>query len=283
MVSSKLSWKGILSFNNFEYTKRGIRVWKAYNIGRGKLFTNAQLKKLGASQGPTNLTSKQPFSRPREATGALVKSKPAQDKEQTPVFNCPEETCVHVFSDSSSLQHHLDIGMHSTEPNRESAFDSIKRNWARRCLSVRPVQKDAPLGAETLAGGPGTASTPSCEQGWALKKKKKSTRFSKEVRQFLVDAFWEGQDTGRKHDPKVISTQLRSATASNGKKMFAKCEDWLTSQQIASFFSRLSTLNKAGKLRRGNADVQDDDEVDQLIEHIQMNDLIASIDRELQL
>lgn len=281
MASSKPSWKGILSYNNFEFTKRGIRVWKSYNIGRGKLFTNARLKRMGASQGPTALTTIQEFSRPREEIGALLKSKPAQEEKTTPslMFNCPEDTCVDVFLDNRSLQHHLDIGKHTTEPHRESTFDSVKRNWAKRCLTVRPLQKDAPVETETLVSH--ATNTPTCQMGWALKKKRKSTKFSTEVKQFLLNAFWEGQDTGRKHDPKVISTQLRSARSSGGGKMFRNCEDWLTAQQVAAYFSRLSALNKAGKLTRGSVDV-DSEEVDQVIEQLQVDDLIASINCDLE-
>jgi len=36
-TTTKQAWSGIQSYSNFEFTDAGIRVWKAYDIGSGKL------------------------------------------------------------------------------------------------------------------------------------------------------------------------------------------------------------------------------------------------------
>ena len=46
-------------------------MWRAYIVGCGKHFTTAQVKGLGAPQGPTNLCVVQSFSLPWEEVGAL--------------------------------------------------------------------------------------------------------------------------------------------------------------------------------------------------------------------
>ena len=60
---TKHSMTGILALNcnNFHYEPAGLRVWKAYNVGPGKLLTFAQLRKYGVPQGPTGMTLLQPF------------------------------------------------------------------------------------------------------------------------------------------------------------------------------------------------------------------------------
>ena len=37
-------WPGVQSLNNFEFQRLGIRVWKAYGIGKGKLIRSQDLK-----------------------------------------------------------------------------------------------------------------------------------------------------------------------------------------------------------------------------------------------
>ena len=57
---------GIQALNNFTFESAGLRVWRAYNVGPGKLFTPTQVKRFGLPQGPTGLQVMQPFSIPRE-------------------------------------------------------------------------------------------------------------------------------------------------------------------------------------------------------------------------
>ena len=61
---TKHSMTGIQALNNFLFEPAGLRAWKAYNVGTGKFFSLAQLKKYGTPQVPTG-KDLQPFSRPR--------------------------------------------------------------------------------------------------------------------------------------------------------------------------------------------------------------------------
>ena len=47
-----------------------------------------------------------------------------------------------------------------------------------------------------------------------------------------------GQSTGRKMDPEAVAKEMRRSLDSNGKRLF-KPSEYLTAQQISSFFSRL--------------------------------------------
>ena len=59
---TKHSMTGIQALNNFWFEPAGLRAWKAYNVGTGKFFSLAQLKKYGTPQGPTGIKEPQPFS-----------------------------------------------------------------------------------------------------------------------------------------------------------------------------------------------------------------------------
>jgi hypothetical protein len=54
----------------------------------------------------------------------------------------------------------------------------------------------------------------------------------------------EGEESGQEAEPGAVAARMKRNKARFGKK------EWLTSQQIKSHFSRLSSLNKAGKLSK---------------------------------
>ena len=109
----------VQSLNNFPYEGEGLRAWRAYNIGTGKLkfFTLGMLAQLGTPQGATNLTIVLPFGRPNKEVGTLTAVRPVQpslvqpspsrpdstthceeeeDEDRVP-FACPEEGCIEVY------------------------------------------------------------------------------------------------------------------------------------------------------------------------------------------
>ena len=49
----KHTMSGIQVLNSFSFESEGLRVWKAYNVGSGKLFSSIQVKGFGTPQGPS--------------------------------------------------------------------------------------------------------------------------------------------------------------------------------------------------------------------------------------
>ena len=120
-------------------------------------------------------------------------------------------------------------------------------------------------------------------EGWALKKGKKTTRFSEGARSFLHDVFFQGEETGIKANAADVSSKIKRVRLTNGKKLFSK-EEWLSSDQIARYFSRLSALNKRGLLKRDNVTTQEEEEEDQdYLTEIQEMETRFEIRRELEL
>lgn len=76
--------------------------------------------------------------------------------------------------------------------------------------------------------------------GWVLKSSQsRRTKFTENQKQCLYAKFQIGERTGRKADPTEVSKAMRTAKDSNGKRLF-NYGDFLTSQQISSYFSRLA-------------------------------------------
>ena len=69
------------------------------------------------------------------------------------------------------------------------------------------------------------------EPGWALKKNKKTGRFSEHVKDYLLKLFLDGEETGDKSDPAVVGSNLKSLRGPDGVKLFSS-KDWLSAQQV---------------------------------------------------
>ena len=97
--------------------------------------------------------------------------------------------------------------------------------------------------------------------------------------------FWTGEETGKKANASDVASRMKSLRDDTGEKMFAKTE-WLTEQQIARYFSRLSALNKSGQLQRTrsvsmNADEEAD--ADDLVAEAETVQTRQQIRRDLEL
>lgn len=76
---------------------------------------------------------------------------------------------------------------------------------------------------------------------------------------------------------------MKRVRLTNGKNLFSK-EEWLSIDQIARYFSRLSALNKRGLLKRDNVMTQEEEEEDQhYITEIQKMETRFEIRREVKL
>ena len=263
---TKHTMAGVQGLHNFSYENGGMRMWRAYDFVPGKFYSEAQLAKFGTPQGPTDLVITKPFSRPiieagtyqqrQESPRAISEHGPSQEQphlsqtdEESEKFSCPEEGCIKTFQSFAALQRHLDVGKHMLKLARESAYDEIKRKWIEACHSVGGGYVQ---GQTSAKDSDDQSSTGQLELGWALRKAWKSVAFSEKAKNFLVEVFWTGEETGKKANASEVASRMRSLRDDTGQKMFAKT-DWLTEQQIARYFSRLTALNKSGHLQRTRA------------------------------
>ena len=263
------SWTGVQMFSNFQFSEGEIRMWKAYNIGQGKFVHYQKLTKKGGSQRDTGLVVIEPFTSPRMSVGCfqIVKSNKAKnsnddDTNKTCEFSCPQAGCIKLFKTSTAMQKHIDVGRRCLRPQKDSAYDTIKRKWAYACTSIRPSYVSSEESPRDLSA----TDYPSVGLGWGLKKSRRATRFSEQVKGYLMKLFLDGEQTGNKCDPAVVALNLKSVRAADGGKLFSS-NDWLSAQQVASYFSRLAVIARSGRLRWNTKEsVQEEDTVDALVE-----------------
>ena len=76
--------------------------------------------------------------------------------------------------------------------------------------------------------------------GWALKSSTTTRgRFSVNQKQYLMSKFSIGESTGNKANAVSVAKSMITARDSNGQRLFSS-DEFLTSQQISSFFSRMA-------------------------------------------
>ena len=126
-------WEGISLLSNFRHEETGIRVWKGYKVGPGKLVpwerVNAPLPKdlpviAGNSPSP-NLQFAPVKSRHVEKAKSEVQVKesemPQEPRTSDALFVWPEEGCVSSFLRLTALQEHLVCERHTRRLEYETS------------------------------------------------------------------------------------------------------------------------------------------------------------------
>ena len=165
---------------------------------------------------------------------------------------------------------------------RESNYDTIKKKWAETCkeLSGRYVHHAATSSPSSSVAA--NADNPVL-LGWALKATRKSVRFTENIKAYLKEKFLEGEETGRKANPSDVASKIKTLRTATGEKMFANNE-WIVANQVARYFSRLSSLYRSGRLELDLASLglTQDEEEDYVSEEEEISTWLE-IRRELEL
>ena len=135
---------GVSLSSNIEYSADGIRVWRAYGIGLGKVVL--QQKSSGQVTGalPALVVAQVHRSNFSSIKGRTIASaRPSGDEKEstssrgedasTSLFACPEDGCVRRFIRHSSVLRHLDSGKHQYtlehEPYTTKLLSNMLNNW----------------------------------------------------------------------------------------------------------------------------------------------------------
>lgn len=220
---------------NFKFEDSGIRVWKAYNIGEGKLlkYKNLQIQ----PQDIASLVVKQPFG-PRQKECGVIGERVASQSE---IFSCSESTCVLTFKSEREAQAHMDSGKHVKELESVSLYDTIRLRWAERVTGISNVAQEA--SAVFAHEESASSKTKASSMGWALKATQKRPRLGEKVKAYLIEKFEAGERSGTKADPLSVSREMKFKRDDKGELVFQP-EEWKTAKTIKSFFSRYSAKLK---------------------------------------
>ena len=218
-------------------------MWKAFNIGTGKLVLWSELDVQvpgaitlkPASQELQFWDVKPRYVRLQEKTNQNVNP----DAAETALFECNEAGCSRNFDSYDALQDHINFDNHDPiSSNQESLYDKLRLEWVLKfsAMSVGEQEQRKP----TVEGSTEIATqVESSEVGWALQKPRGSgTRFSENVKSYLQFSFSVGVETGRKSDPGQVSADMRIAKNPDGTRKFSR-DEWLTKIQVQAFFPDL--------------------------------------------
>ena len=129
----------------------------------------------------------------------------------------------------------LDCGTHKRALENESLFDKAAQEYAQQ-LEGQAILMPVVSTVTTRAD-----HTNRQAMGWALKSRgSRRTRFKPDQKSYLTAKFKLGEQTGNKANPAAIARSMMFAKNSNGNRLFSR-DDFLTTKQIAGFFSRLAS------------------------------------------
>lgn len=239
---------GISLLYNFQFEDKGIRTWKAYKIGKGKLY---ELTSFQEQPKINDLKVISTFSPRQKQPGTITATTTSQSVHA--IFSCGESACILTFKTEREAQAHMDTGEHVKELESVSLYDTIRTKWADKVTGISIAVGQPPTTVnEQEQGGQTSQNVQPRQQGWALKTTKKRQRFEEKVKLYLNEKFEMGEKYGNKVDPLSLSREMR-VLKKDGKLYFQPSE-WKTTQQIKSFFSR-QKMN----LRQKQLDVTEED------------------------
>jgi len=230
---------GSSAYHNFRFSEEGVRVWKAFGIGPGKIISWNDI--YVHHQSPTNLTIHEghyffPLAVRNLELRQKQVSKISGDEVESNLFKCQETNCQATFNTIDEVEDHLSFFDHSTcKSENESLFDTLRRDWVERFASVTIAGTSAIETERPSSTSASTCSRIKLHQGWALSKRRTNTRFSENVRKYLTAKYDIGERTGQKADALQVSKDLRKALREDGERLYTKNE-WLSKSQIQVFF-----------------------------------------------
>ena len=165
----------------------------------------------------------------------------------------------------------------------ESLYDRIRREWAERFQGIDVIKKGKKkdvASATSLVKSSSHPNAPENAMGWALSKRAGKARFSQNVRDYLTAKFDLGEVTGRKCFPNDVESDMRNARDENNGKRFTR-DEWLTSAQIKSFFSRLAASRKKNGNKNIPVSEEEDEELLPVTDALEDEELIDDIVHEM--
>ena len=241
---------GISLLNNFLFEERGCRAWKAYKVGPGCFIPYDKV--IIERQGDTGLKVIQPFGARTKERGTIAEN----TRPLTEIFPCTETGCVLSFKTLEEVEQHMDSGKHVRELESESLYDSIRKKWAERLtgVNVAVFHETGTYSAEELDFSyPSLSKKDQQPMGWALKTVKKPSRMEAHVKAYLVQKFDTGCRTGQKADPVQVAREMKIVKDYAGHLLFTP-QEWITAQQINSFFSRLSAVQRQTQMEKDTSE-----------------------------
>lgn len=172
---------------------------------------------------------------------ALVRSTVQTENQQNQgIFTCSNDGCMSSFNTHQELHDHVILDECNVQSEKIKKSDMLKTQYIKKLSEAQITPKEV-----TISGNCSEIeSKQTLSQGWGIKLERKNKRFTENQKSFLIERFNIGVQTGRKEDPENVSTLMRNIKNADGSRRFSLAE-FLTLQQITSFFSRHCRKNEA--------------------------------------
>jgi hypothetical protein len=272
------------SYHNFHYNNHGVRVWKCYEIGRGKvydyddIYVEHQAPTMMQAQEP-DLGFRDPLLQKRILKAKTQEASKKDDCEEVALFECSVSGCTKAFHSFSDLELHQDIGNHT----KSSQYDIIRRDWAKKFRTVDSfsAEKAAPSQTCLVQLAMPESEAAKAKVGWALSKPRSTKRFSASVKEYLTARFMIGERTGRKADAAQVAIDMRTARDALNARIFHR-EDWLTKSQIQGFFSRLAAARRKEQGAVVGLSPENEEDIECIEEHADRQELLDLVNNEIK-
>ncbi|XP_065670094.1 uncharacterized protein LOC136088903 isoform X2 [Hydra vulgaris] len=246
--------KNISNYHSFEFGEKSMKMWRYFNIGEGIEQEYGNLK----IQPSIELLL--PYSKTDNSIKRNKSLKEKQKRSDRQLYSlrfCTEMNCTLSFESDAELEEHMLSGLH-TVPKSLTSLDKVRNSFVHKMKITS--QLNMPISSSSNSAS--VKDKPHCMnifllQGWALPVRS-SFRFSNQQKELLHKYFIRGEESGNKMSPEQVHMQLRRELPP---------DQYVTSQQIRSLFSRFSNLKRKGKLveptteNNENSQVNDNKEV----------------------
>jgi len=171
-------------YHNFKFELNGIRVWRAYGVGKGKVIPYQDI--IVKPQGPTDLVVDVDSFAVKETR--FHKATSSDDEQSSGLFFCSEPACQMVFKKFSELESHPEVGEHrQVRGGFETVYDKLKTGWAEKFLTVDKNEETGRVlvvhSDEQSDKNEASGSCSDLQLGWALHKpRSEAVRFTDEVK-----------------------------------------------------------------------------------------------------
>ena len=124
-------------FHNFEIEDQGLRVRKAYGIGRGKFITFSDI--IVKKQEQTDIQEDDGFFEFDMRT--MKEDKQIAAEAEPDAIECTVPGCGEVFKSFRNLEIHLSAGKHTNTLENETLYDSLRKKWSEKFQTIDIVHK----------------------------------------------------------------------------------------------------------------------------------------------
>ena len=125
---------GITRYNNFSFDEDGMQVWQAYGVVKGM-----KIKHFDSKQDVSGLERAREWSQEvtRKQQNRSKTTSKACKSELVNTYASLEPSYILTFSKLDDADEHIDTGRHVMLPERESVYDTRRREWAATVTSVK--------------------------------------------------------------------------------------------------------------------------------------------------